>query len=238
MFLKPLEGIKVIDWTEGVAGPYACQLLGDLGAEVIKVERPAGDWAREMGASRGAHFKALNRNKRDICLDIKNPKSRDVVWALIEQADIIVTSYRPGVMERIGFGFNEVHKRKPTLIYGRISAYGYNGELAKLPGSDTVLQAVSGFMSQIGDAHSVPYRVGIPIIDLVAARDLMIGIMSCFILQIRGQTIEQPVDVSLFASFAALQATTWQQFFNTGERPTRTGNKNALLAPAGVYEHL
>lgn len=235
MSFQPLAGVKVIDWTEGVAGPYACQILGDLGAEIIKVERPDGDWGRTMGSGE-AQFVALNRNKRSICLNIKQPESREIAWALLKHSDILVTSYRPGVMERLGLGFEQVHRVHPRLIYGRISAFGYYGKLAHRAGSDTVLQALSGFMSQIGDADSEPYRVGIPIIDLVAARDLVIGILAVHLARLRGEAPQHPVDVSLFASFAALQAQSWQQFWATGESPRRTGNRNPLLAPAGVYQ--
>ncbi|WP_126424928.1 CaiB/BaiF CoA transferase family protein [Brevibacillus marinus] len=235
MAFQPLAGVKVIDWTEGVAGPYACQIMSDLGAEIIKVERPDGDWGRTMGIGE-AQFAALNRNKRSICLDLKQPESREIAWALLKHADIMVTSYRPGVMERLGLGFEQVHRDHPQLIYGRISAFGYHGKLASRPGSDTVLQAVSGFMSQIGDADGEPYRVGIPIIDLVAARDLVIGILAVHLARMQGEAPRHPVDVSLFASFAALQAQSWQQFLATGESPKRTGNRNPLLAPAGVYQ--
>lgn len=124
----------------------------------------------------------------------------------------MITSYRPGVMERLGLGFNEVRKYNPNLIYGRISAYGYHGEYSKLPGSDTILQAVSGFMNQIGDKNSTPYRVGIPIIDLTAAKDMVIGILSAILQKANGNILENAIDINLFASAAALQTQSWQDF--------------------------
>lgn len=236
MAFQPLNGVKVIDWTEGVAGPYASQILGDLGADVIKVERPQGDWGRNLGTKGNAQFIALNRNKRALCLDIKQKEGLDIAWSLIEQADMMVTSYRPHVMERLGLGYQQVKKRNPNIIYGRISGYGYKGSLAKEPASDTVLQAVSGFMSQIGDPDREPYRVGIPIVDLVAARDLLVGLLGAFVLRQRGEKITHPIDVSLFASFAALQAQPWQEFIVSGESPQRTGNRNPSLAPATLFK--
>ena len=236
MLLQPLKGLKVVDWTEGVAGPYACQLLGDLGAEVIKVERPEGDWGRTLGDDKKAHFRALNRNKRGICIDVKSSKSKKVMDRLLRDADILVTSYRPGVMERFGYSFEDVREINERLIYGRISAFGYTGELTHLPGSDTILQALSGFMTQVGEPESTPYRVGIPIVDLVAARDLVVGILSAVICGERGQPVQGPIDINLFASFAALQAQTWQQVLETGKNPIRSGNRNPMLSPAGIFE--
>ena len=236
MILQPLKGLKVIDWTEGVAGPYASQLLADLGAEVIKVERPAGDWGRTLGDQKKSHFRALNRNKRGICIDVKRNGSKEIINRLLQESDILITSYRPGVMERFGYGFEAVKEINERIIYGRISAFGYSGDLAHLPGSDTILQALSGFMSQIGDPESVPYRVAIPIVDLVAARDLVIGILSAVLCRDRGQQVDIPIDINLFASFAALQTQTWQQVMETGENPGRSGNRNPMLAPAGIFE--
>lgn len=236
MVFQPLSGVKVIDWTEGVAGPYASQILGDLGADVIKVERPQGDWGRTLGTQGNAQFIALNRNKRALCLDIKQKEGLEIAWSLIEQADMLITSYRPNVMERLGLSFQQVKMRNPDIIYGRISGYGYNGSLAKEPGSDTVLQAVSGFMSQIGEPDGEPFRVGIPIVDLVAARDLLVGLLGAFVLRQRGEQLTYPIDVSLFASFAALQAQPWQEFIESGESPQRTGNKNPSLSPAALFK--
>src|SRR5262245_9418039 len=177
---EPLAGVRVVDWTEGVAGPYACQLLGDLGADVVKVERPAGDWGRTMGSDAtggGAHFRALNRNKRGICLDLREPEGKAVAWRLIERADVMVSSYRPGAAEKLGVGYETVAARCPALVYARLSAYGSDGPLARLPGSDTIVQAVSGLMAQIGEPDADPHRVGVPVVDFLAARDLAIGIV-------------------------------------------------------------
>ena len=198
----PLEGLRVLDWTEGVAGPYACQMLADLGADVVKVERPEGDWGRTMGggpASGGAHFRALNRNKRAVCLDLHRPEGVALAWRLLERADVMVSSYRPGVAERLGLGYDAIAARTPNVICARVSAYGPDGPLARLPGSDTVLQAVSGLMAQVGEPDEDPHRIGVPVIDFVAARDLVVGVMAALLARAAGNPVPGPIDVTLFA---------------------------------------
>ena len=208
-----LKGIRVLEFSEGIAGPLACQMLGDLGADVIKIERPQGDWGRGMGPGLkegSMHFVSLNRNKRNICLDVKQPGGIDVARSLIDSADVLITNYRPGAMDRLGLGFEQVKAYNPNIIYGRVSGYGYEGPLSKLPGSDTVIQAVSGIMNQVGERDGVPYRVGIQVVDHTAARDLVMGVMAGLISRLRGEVLHHPIDVSLIATCAALQAQQWQ----------------------------
>jgi crotonobetainyl-CoA:carnitine CoA-transferase CaiB-like acyl-CoA transferase len=231
---RPLDGIRVLDWSEGVAGPYACVLMADLGADVIKVERPQGDWGRTSGPGGGHHFRAFNRNKRNLCIDLSHSGAKSVAHRLIERADVIVTAYRPGVTERLGIGYEQVKELNPSLVYVRISAYGYQGPLAKQPGSDTILQAVSGLMSQIGDPDGDPQRVGVPVIDFLAARDAVIGAMGGLLTRVSGASPDL-IDVSLFASAASYQAHLWQTFFDLGTVQQRSGHRNPSLAPAGLY---
>lgn len=237
--MQILRNIRVLDWSEGIAGPLACQMLGDMGADVIKIERPQGDWGRGMGPGDkegSTHFHALNRNKRNICIDVKETDGLNIINSLIESADVLITNYRPGIMEKLGFSFKEMRSINPNIIYGRVSGYGYKGELAKLPGSDTILQAVSGIMNQVGDPSGAPYRVGVQIVDHTAARDLVIGIMAGLISKMKGEGLENPIDISLFATSAALQAQQWQEYLITQKTPKRDGNRNSVLAPAGLYE--
>ena len=241
MGLKPLKNIRVIDITEGVAGPYASQYLGDLGAEVIKVERPAGDWGRTMGVMKNGfstQYIALNRNKKNICIDIKTEEGRQILKRLIQTSDIIISSFRPGVMEKNGFSHEKIKLINPNIINGRISGYGYNGRLNQLTGVDTVTQAVSGIMSQIGPIDGPPYRVSFPLVDQVAARDLVSGLLAALIQREQTGNVKGPIDVSLFATAAALQGPQWQDYFETGKVHRRSGNQNPVIAPAATYETL
>lgn len=238
---KLLSSIKVVEFGEGIAAPLAAQFLGDMGAEVIKVERPSGDWGRTMGHGNGEgsyHFLSLNRNKRTICLDVKTKEGLDIAIELIKEADILLTNYRPGTMEKLGLGYEQVKEFKPSIIYGRVSGYEYEGDLAKLPGSDTVLQAVSGIMSHIGDDKSDFYRTGFQVIDHTASRDLVIGVLAALFSRQVGESPEGPIDISLFTTGVGLQIQQWQEYFFTGAPPNRVGNKNSVLSPAGMYEVL
>ena len=236
---RPLAGLLLLDVTEGVAGPATCQTLADLGADVIKIERPQGDWGRTMGAPAGSdggpNFQSLNRDKRDLCLDLRRPRAVEVALRLAERADVMVTSYRPGVTERLGLGYAAVRARAPRLVYARISAFGYDAPLAGKPGSDTALQAVTGLMSQIGEPDGPPQRVGIPALDVVAARDASNGILAALYGRAIGAGPGGPIDVSLFGSAAALQAQVWQQFFDTGTTQRRAGSRNTGIAPGGTF---
>lgn len=236
-----LQGIKVIEFGEGVAAPLAAQFLGDLGAEVIKVERPSGDWGRTMGPGliEGSyHFLSLNRNKRNISIDVKTESGLKIAQDLIKTADVLITNFRPGAMDKLHLGYEDVLKINPSIIYGRVSGYEHEGELSKLPGSDTVLQAVSGIMSHIGDSEGEYYRTAFQVIDHTAARDLLIGVLSALISRQMGRTPKGPIDISLFSTGVGLQLQQWQEYIFTGAPPKRVGNKNSVLSPAGIYEVL
>lgn len=224
----------MLDWTEGIAGPYACQVLGDLGADVVKIERPQGDWQRGGGRG-GSYFRAVNRNKRDLCLDLKSEGALDIAWRLIATADVMVTSYRPGVMERLGLGFESVHARFAHLVYARISAYGNAGPLSEQPGTDTVIQGMSGLMSRIGEPGSEPQRTGVAVVDFMTGRDVVLGVLAALLARATGRPMTGPVDASLFASAASLQSQVWQQYFDEGTVPAREGRRHPFLAPAGQY---
>lgn len=237
--LQPFTGIRVLDLTEGVAGPYAAMMLGDLGAEVIKIERPTGDWGRILGTiSNGfsSQYIALNRSKKNICLNIQATEGQEIFKKIALKSDIIITSFRPGVTEKYGLGYEQIKKLNPNIIYARISGYGYNGKLSKQTGVDTVIQANSGIMNHIGPTDGQPYRVGFPIVDHVAARDLVQGIQAAYIEKLKGNVVDGPIDVSLYSTAAALQAQQWQDYFLNKTVPSRTGNFNPVIAPSAVYE--
>lgn len=231
----------MIEFGEGVAGPLAAQFLGDLGAEVIKVERPCGDWGRTMGpgSTDGSyHFLSLNRNKRNISIDVKTESGLKIAQDLIKTADVLITNFRPGAMDNLHLGYKDVIKINPSIIYGRVSGYEHEGELSNLPGSDTVLQAVSGIMSHIGDEDGEFYRTTFQVIDHTAARDLLIGVLGALLSRQMGRTPKGAIDVSLFSTGVGIQLQQWQEYIFTGSPPKRVGNKNSVLSPAGIYEVL
>ncbi len=233
-----LADLRVLDMTEGVAGPYATSLLGDMGADVIKVERPDGEWGRSAGypleEDFSAMYVAMNRNKRSVGLDLKQQTARDVARELVASADVVVANYRPGVMERVGLGYEECRAIKPNIVYCTITAFDPLGPYATLPGNDTGLQAASGLMSLIGEADGDPLRAGVPVIDMATALFVTQAILIA--LRCPDQSPSgRRVEISLINVAAALQALPFTEYLNTGVVPTRHGNQNAYLSPAGAF---
>lgn len=238
---KPvLSDIKVIDMTEGVAGPYASTLLGDMGAQVIKVERPEGDWQRSAGKGKpgrigNPQFMALNRNKRDIGVDLSTADGRRIVERLIAGADVVVSNYRAGVMAKLGFDYERCKTLKADIIYCTISGFGQEGAYATLPASDTVLQAISGVMSVVGEPDGPPLRVGFPLIDMAAANAAVQSVLLALFGRARGQG-GTDIDISLLAAAASLMCGGFTEYLASGLLPPRQGRQNSLLAPAGAFE--
>ncbi len=172
---SPLRGLRVLDLTNVLAGPFACHQLAHLGAEVIKVEaRDGGDLARQLGADpalnqrhMGVSFLAQNAGKRSIALDLKKPGGKAVLQRLVEGADALVENFRPGVMARLGLGFEDLLQHNPKLVYCAISGFGQDGPLRDLPAYDQIIQGMSGVMSITGDADSAPLRAGFPVADTI-----------------------------------------------------------------------
>lgn len=235
-----LANVRVIDMTEGVAGPYAATLLGDMGAQVIKVERPEGDWQRSAGKGEpgrigNPQFIALNRNKRDIGVNLHSADGRQVVERLITDADIVISNYRAGVMGKLGFDYTRCKALREDIIYCTISGFGQDGTYAQLPASDTILQAISGVMSVVGEPDGQPLRVGFPLIDMAAANSAVQSVL----LALLGRHQDQGgthIDVSLMAAASALMCGSLTEFLSSGRLPPRQGNQNSLLAPAGAFE--
>jgi len=226
--------------TEGVAGPYAATLLGDMGADVIKVERPEGDWGRDSGRAAGkhamnAHFIALNRNKRDLGLDLRRQDARQVIERLLACSDVIISNYRPGVMQRLGLDYDRCRDVNPDIIYCTISAFGQEGAYAQLPGSDTVMQAVSGLMNLIGEHNGPPLRIGFPSIDLFAATYAVQGILLALYAKKEGRGGAN-LDVSLMNAALSLMTTPFSEYLIEGHLPGRHGNQNPSLSPAGAFK--
>lgn len=228
----PLHGVRVLDITHVMAGAYCSLLLADMGADVVKIEPPrtVGD---RSGLAAGS-FDPVNRNKRSLAIDMKSEGGRATVRRMAAEADIVVQNFRPGAMERLGLGYDDLREVNPDLIYCSISGYGSTGPYRDRPGFDLVAQAASGIMSINGDADRPPTKIGIPISDLNAGTFGAMGVLSAYIHLLRtGEG--QHVDTSLLEG--ALAYTVWDSstYFDTGAVPTRSGSAHRLTAPYEVY---
>ena len=234
-----LSAVTVIDMTEGVAGPYAASLLGDMGANVIKVERSEGDWSRTAGGNTigtvgSTQFVALNRNKRDISLDISTADGLRIIERMVSQADVLLSNFRAGVMGKLGLDYARCKTLRPDLVYCTISGFGQDGPYAQFPASDTILQALSGVMNLVGEANGPPLRVGFPLIDLAAANSAVQAVLGALFARLSGQGGRQ-IDISLMAAAMALMNVTFTDYLASGRLPQRHGNQNAAHAPAGAF---
>jgi crotonobetainyl-CoA:carnitine CoA-transferase CaiB-like acyl-CoA transferase len=235
-----LSKITVIDMTEGVAGPYAASMLGDMGANVIKVERSEGDWSRTAGKHAigdvgSTQFIALNRNKRGVGLDLGTAEGRRIVERMVGKADVLLSNFRAGVMAKLGLGFARCRELRPDIVYCTISGFGQDGPYAQFPASDTVLQALSGVMNLVGEADGPPLRVGFPLIDIAAANHAVQAVLLALYSRLSGQGEAKQIDVSLMAAAMALMNVTFTDFLAAGRLPQRHGNQNAAHAPAGAF---
>ena len=235
----PLTGFTVLDLTRVLSGPYCTMVLGDLGARIIKVEQPRkGDDTRAWGppfvGAESAYFLSINRNKESVTLDYKPAAGREVLEKLIARADVLVENYRPGTLERVGFGWEAVHARFPRLVYASISGYGQTGPRRDEAGYDAVMQAEGGLMSVTGDADRPGYRLGVAITDMVAGLYCAQGITAALLARERSGE-GQRVDIGMLDTTAALltyQAANW---FTTGKTPQRQGNRHATIAPYETF---
>lgn len=231
---KALENIRVLDFTRVLAGPFCTMMLADLGAEVIKVERPQeGDDARSFGPFVGkesAYFMSINRNKKSICLNLKNRDAIAVVKRMIPKIDVVVENFRPGVMDKLGLGYEELRKLNPGLIYATSSGFGSTGPYSQLPAYDLILQGMGGIMSITGEDADHPIKVGSSIADIFAGVFCAIGILAA--LNHREKTGEgQMVDVSMLDCQVAILENAISRYFVSGENPVPIGNRHPSIAP-------
>ncbi|MET0679222.1 MAG: CoA transferase [Bradyrhizobium sp.] len=231
-----MTGLKVVDLSRVLAGPLCTQMLADHGADVIKVESPAGDETRGLGppfdaAGQAAYFGAVNRGKRAMALDLSCPEGRDVLQVLLKDADVLVENFLPGTMERWGLGYeNDLRARFPRLIYCAISGFGADGPLGGLPGYDAVLQAMCGLMSINGTHDSGATRVGVPIVDYVTGYNAFSGVLLA--LAARERTgAGQRVEATLFDTALALLIPHAANWICSGGTPGRTGSAHPNIAP-------
>jgi formyl-CoA transferase len=233
--VKPLEGLRVIDLTQAMAGPFCTMNLADMGADVIKIEPPGeGEPTRQLGAvqknGHSATFMTMNRGKRGLAVDLKHPEGVEIMKRLAATADVFVQNYRPGVAERLGLGYTALAAINPRLIYCAISGFGATGPYAPRGGYDLIAQGMSGLMSVTGDEAGPPAKSGIPISDLAAGLFAAYGILCA--LEYRERTGEgQFVDTSLLESAMALTVWESSEYWATGQSPKPMGSAHRLSAP-------
>ena len=235
----PLAGIKVLDLSRVLAGPWCTMMLADLGAEVWKVEHPGrGDdsrgWAPPEAGGESTYYLSANRNKHGLAVDLKHPQGQDIVRALADRADVLVENMRLGTMERLGLGYETLAASNPGLVYCSISGYGRNSPLAALPGYDLLIQAESGLMSLTGEADGPPLKFGVPIADLITGMNASQAILAALLArQHLGQG--QWLDMALFDGALAATATVASGYLNTGIAPGRYGNAHPTVVPYQAF---
>lgn len=240
--MSPLSGIRVLDLTNVLAGPFCCHQLAHLGADVVKVEVPGrGDLARQLGADSelnhklmGVSFLAQNAGKRSVTLNLKTERGVALLKELVASADVLVENFRPGVMDRLGIGWEVLREANPQLIYCAISGFGQDGPWRDLPAYDQIIQGVSGVMSITGDAQTAPYRVGTPISDTIGGLTAAFAITAA--LQGRGRSGGSFIDVSMLEATLSTMGWVLSNWLIAGQRPRPNGNENITSAPSGTFE--
>lgn len=239
MNVPPLDGITVLDFTRVLSGPYLTQLLADLGADVIKIESPQGDDTRAYHppglGGEAANYMGLNRGKKSVVADLKNERDLESVTDFAKAADVLVENFRPGTMERLGLGYEQLSAVNPGLVYCSISGYGQTGTYSKLAGYDPIVQAETGFMYLTGDSSQPPTRAGGSLIDVLAGTHGGMGILSA--LHARASTGRgDHVDISLYNTAMSAASFVYQGVLLTGENPPRLGNTSFFMCPNALFQ--
>jgi crotonobetainyl-CoA:carnitine CoA-transferase CaiB-like acyl-CoA transferase len=240
--MQPLQGIRVLDLSRVLAGPYCTMVLGDLGADVIKVESPEGDETRGWGPpfagdapGESAYYLCVNRNKRGIMVDFKTAEGREVIHGLICRSDVLVENFRPGSLARFSLDYESASALNPSLIYCSITGFGQTGPLRDKPGYDFMIQAMGGLMSFTGEPHGEPMKVGVAVADLFAGQNAVIAILAA--LQARTHTGKgQHLDISLFDSQLGMLANVASNYLISGNLPRRYGNAHANIVPYQSFQ--
>ncbi|KPL81889.1 CaiB/BaiF CoA transferase family protein [Herpetosiphon geysericola] len=239
MLSSPLAGLLVLDLSRVLAGPYCTMILGDLGADVIKVEAPQGDDTRRWGppfvAGESAYYLAVNRNKRSLVADLKTAADAELIRTIANQADILVENFRPGTLERFGLSLASLRAQNPRLITLTISGMGASGPESELPGYDFIVQATAGLMSITGPANGEASKVGVAVVDLTSGMLASNAILAA--LYARERTgLGQHIDISLLESQVAWLANVGSAYLITGEEPMRYGNAHPTIVPYQSFE--
>lgn len=239
--MQALQGIKIIDLSRALSGPFCTMVLADLGADVIKVEPgPAGDMSRTWGPfDRGVstYYLSCNRNKRGLCVDFRSPHGLDTLQQLIDGADVVIENFKPGTLDSMGLGYEVLSARNPRLILGSINAFGSDGPMSSWPGFDQIAQGYSGLMSLTGFSDGDPTRTGTAIGDLTSGMWLVSAVLAALLERERSGR-GQHVNTSLLASLVGLLSVHGQRFLSLGDIPRRTGNAHSVIAPYGVFQTL
>ena len=235
---QALEGIRVLDFTQIGAGPLCGMQMGDMGAEVIKIEAPTGDIGRKLGPpwqnGESVVSMCFNRNKRSLIIDLKQPEGAELVKQLATKSDVVLESFRPGVMDRLGIGYEALRAVNPKLIFASVSAYGQTGPWRDKPGVDGIVQAVSGLMSNIGDENSPPMKVLVPAVDMVTGFLTTSTVMAALrVVDTTGQG--QHLDMSLYNSAIMFQQSAIASYLSSGDKPVRIGTAAPYSAPNEAY---
>ena len=237
--MQPLNGIRVLDLSRVLAGPYCTMVLGDLGADVIKVESSEGDETRDWGppssGGESAYYLCVNRNKRSIVVDFRTEDGRAILRELAKQSDVLVENFRTGALSRFSLDFESVSAIHPNLIYCSITGFGQTGPLHDRPGYDFMIQAMGGLMSITGEPDGEPIKVGVAVADLFAGQNAVIAILGA--LQARTQTGKgQHLDISLFDSQLGMLANVASNYLISGDLPKRYGNAHANIVPYQSFQ--
>jgi formyl-CoA transferase len=232
--MQSLQGIRVLDLSRVLAGPYCTMILGDLGAEVIKVEPPEGDetrtWGPPFAGGESAYYLCVNRNKRGMVVNLKTEEGQKILRDLAMKSDVLVENFRPGTLKKFGMDFETLHELYPRLVYCSISGFGQTGSLRDKPGYDFMIQAMGGIMSVTGEPEGEPMKVGVAVADLFAGQNAVISILAA--LQARSFTGKgQFIDIALFDSQLGWLANVASNYLVSGKLPKRYGNAHANIVP-------
>jgi crotonobetainyl-CoA:carnitine CoA-transferase CaiB-like acyl-CoA transferase len=234
----PLDGVRVLDVASFLAGPFGATVLGDLGADVIKVESPTGEESRQLGPTKnGEHspFLAVNRNKRDIVLDLQLPAARKVFRRLVATADVLITNVREPALSRLGLDYASVRKQRGDIIWAGVTAFGADGPYAGRPGIDFLAQGFGGLIAMTGRADEAPVRISVPMVDVMTSLLVSSSVLAA-LYERTSSGKGQRIDISLLDAVVHAQSTGLANLHISGEAPRRTGNRSLYFAPSGVYE--
>jgi len=234
-----LDGVKVLDLTRVLAGPLCTMILGDLGAEVIKVEAPGGSdetrkWGPPFQNGVSAYYLCANRNKKSLTVNLKDPRGKKIIYQLVEKSDVVIHNFKTGTMDRLGLGYEELSRCNPKLIYCSITGFGETGPYKNLPGYDFIIQGMSGLMSITGDEHTPPFKTGVAITDILTGLYACIGIQAALLEKDRSGR-GQKIDLSLYDCAVSSLVNVASNYLMTKKVPPKMGNRHPNIVPYQTF---